>query len=264
MSSAPVRLLASTGPLLLSPLGWVMEAIADAGFSGVELVIGHNGETRDPERIRELADATGLDVPAVHGPYMLLVRNVLGTRYIEKTRRSLELASAIGASVMVAHAPFRFEVAACRWLADGARTELSAYEARFGMENLFPVAGRSFSLAVTPEELAAYDHVVFDTSHFAVAGFNLFDAWDLLRDRVVHLHLSDNLGYGRDSHAPIGAGRLPLARFMAHVVRSGWTGTATLEIDVRAHLDDRTTLVRFLTEQRELVTRMLAVESSLT
>jgi sugar phosphate isomerase/epimerase len=261
MSTTPqIRLLASTGPLMLSPLGWVMQAIADAGFDGAELVVGHAAETRDADRVRALADQTGLDIPAVHGPYMLLMRHVLGAGYRDKTRRSMELASAIGADVMVAHAPFRFERGACRWLRDGAAEELSEFDARFAMENLFPVAGRNFSMAVTPEELTEYPHVVFDTSHFAVAGVDLFAAWELLAERVVHLHVSDNLGTGRDSHAPVGAGTLPLARFLRQVKASGWRGTATLELDVRAHLDDRETLVAFLAGQRQLVESLLAGE----
>jgi sugar phosphate isomerase/epimerase len=262
MPSSPIRLLASTGSLLLSPLGWVMEAIAEAGFDGAELVVAHNAETRDPERVRELADATGLEVPVVHGPYMLLLRNVLGTGYVDKTRRSLELASALGASFMVAHAPFRFERKACRWLAEQTPGEFADYDARFAMENLFPVAGRSFSLAVTPDEMTSYEHVVFDTSHFAVAGIDLFTAWEALADRVVHLHISDNAGKGRDSHAPIGSGSLPLAAFMRHVAASGWTGSATLEIDVRAQLEDRDTLVRFLRGQVDLARRLFSAGSA--
>lgn len=258
MGEPSIRLLASTGALLLSPLGWVMEAIADAGFDGAEIVIGHNPETRDPARVRELADATGLTVPAIHGPYMLLLRSVLGVGYVEKTRRSLEVASEVGAEVMIAHAPYRFERAACRWLAEDARGELSAHDARFAMENLFPVAGRNFSLAVTPEDMTAYDHVVFDTSHYAVAGVDLFHAWETLADRVVHLHVSDNAGLGRDTHAPIGSGVLPLASFLGHVAASGWRGTATLELDVRRHLADRATLVSFLRQQCDLARRLLA------
>lgn len=258
MASSPIRLLASTGSLLLSPLGWVMEAIADAGFDGAELVVAHNAETRNPDRVRELADATGLDVPVVHGPYMLLLRNVLGTAYVDKTRRSLELASELGASFMVAHAPFRFERKACRWLAEQTPGEFDDYTAEFAMENLFPVAGRNFSLAVTPEEMTSYKHVVFDTSHYAVAGVDLFTAWEQLADRVVHLHISDNPGRGRDSHAPIGSGSLPLAAFMAHVAATGWRGTATLEVDVRPHLQDRDTLVRFLRGQAQLARQMFA------
>lgn len=237
-----------------------MEAIADAGFDAAEVVMGHDSDTRDPARVREIADATGLDVPVMHGPYMVLLRPVLGMGYADKTRRALEVASEVGAGLMVAHAPFGFEFGARRWLADQARGEFEQFPARFGMENLFPVWGRNVSTAVEPADLVPHRHVVFDTSHFAVAGVDLFEAWDLLHDRVAHLHISDNMGQGRDSHAPVGAGVLPLDRFLPHVQRSGWTGTATLELDVREHLEDRETLVRFLARQRRIVTRMLADE----
>lgn len=257
----PYRMLVSTGALLLSPLGWVLEAIAEAGFAGAEIVMGLDGDTRDPDRVRAIADATGLQVPVVHGPYMLPLRHVLGMGYIEKTRRAMELADAMGAETMVAHAPFRFERGAVQWVAEEAAAELAeGHAARFGMENLFPFRGRSWSLAVHPEELLAYDHVVFDTSHFATSGVDLFEAWRLLRDRVVHLHVSDNHGRGRDSHAALGTGKLPLTAFLRHVVATGWTGTITLEIDVRGHLDDRDTLVRFLRGQRLIAEAALQPE----
>src|SRR5687768_3935984 len=111
------RLLAATGPLLLTPLGWVLKAIADAGFSGAEVMLGHNPESRDPQKVLRYAQEAGLDVPVVHGPYLVLLRTVLGSGYVEKSRRSLELAAEMGAGVMVAHAPFRWERKALGWLA---------------------------------------------------------------------------------------------------------------------------------------------------
>lgn len=254
------RLLAATGPLLLSPLDWVMDAIADAGFQGVEVLAAHNPETRDPERVLAYALQAGLDVPVIHGPYMVLLRNVFGSEYVEKSRRSLELAAEIGAQVMVAHAPFRWERRARDWSraeADGEAAELGV---TFAMENLFPVRGMSFSCVVTPEQLAPFSHVVFDTSHFGVAGVDLFEAWEKLRDKVVHLHVSDNFGNGKDSHAPIGTGVLPLEGFLAHVGASGWSGTVTLELDCRSYLDSRESLVSFLGAERVKAERLLAGE----
>ncbi len=259
MDAAPrPRLLVSTGPLLLSPLGWVFDAIADAGYTGVEVLVAHNPETRDAERVTGYAREAGLDVPVVHGPYMLLLRNVLGANYLDKTRRSLELAAEIGAVTMVAHAPFRWELAARRWVADEVHDEAAEVGTVFGMENLFPVAGRAFSSVVTPDELAPFPAVVFDTSHFAVAGVDLFDAWTAVSDRVVHLHVSDNFGNGKDSHAPLGSGILPLESFLAHVAASGYAGTITLELDCRAYLDSRDGLVAFLAGEREKAEAMLA------
>ena len=254
------RILAATGPLLLSPLGWVLDAIADAGFTGAELLLAHNPETRDPERVLAYAQEAGLEIPVVHGPYMVLLRNVLGSAYIEKTRRSLELAAAMGADTLVAHAPFRWERKARGWVLAEAGEEARQHGPTFAMENLFPVGGRNFSTVVTPEEMTAFPDVVFDTSHFGVAGIDLFDAWEKLADRVMHLHVSDNFGNGKDSHAPIGAGILPLDRFLAMVGASGWSGTMTLELDCRAYLDSRENLVEYLAGERTKAEALLAGE----
>jgi len=256
------RLLAATGPLLLSPLDWVMDVVAEAGYSGVEVLLAHNPDTRNPAKIARYASDSGLDVPVVHGPYMLLLRNVLSASYVEKSRRALELAAEMGASTMVAHAPFRGERKAREWLAEEADGEAAELGSRLAMENLYPVVGQSFSSAVTPADLSAFTHVVFDTSHFAVAGVDLFEAWEALADRTVHLHLSDNLGNGRDSHAPLGTGVLPLEAFLGHVGASGWSGTVTLEMDCRASLDTRESLVAFLAQERVKAEAMLAGGSS--
>jgi sugar phosphate isomerase/epimerase len=255
------QLLAATGPLLLSPLGWVMDAIADAGFTGAEVLLAHNPETRDAERVLGYAQEAGLDIPVVHGPYMLLLRTVLGRGYQEKTEAALAIAGQIGAHTMVAHAPFRWERSARSWLASGEVDEAGAeHGVSFAMENLYPVVGRSFSACVTAEDLVPYSHVVFDTSHFAVSGIDLFEAWDVLGDRTVHLHVSDNFGNGKDSHAPIGSGVLPLERFLAHVGASGYRGTVTLELDCRPYLDTRESLVAFLARERVKAEALLAGE----
>jgi sugar phosphate isomerase/epimerase len=235
-----------------------MDAIADAGYRGVEVLLAMSPETRQPDTVLARAREAGLHVPVMHGPYMLLLRNVLGAEYIEKSRRSLEVAAEVGAQILVAHAPLRWERLARWWTANEADAEAAELGVAFAMENMYPVHGFCLSCVVTPEQLAPFTHVVFDTSHFAVAGIDLFEAWEALRDRVVHLHVSDNLGTGTDSHAPIGAGVLPLERFLAHIGASGWSGTITLELDCRAHLDSRDTLVSFLARERIKAERLLA------
>lgn len=257
MTTPTPRLLAAAGPLIMSPLGWVFDAIADAGYAGAELLLAHNPETRDPDKVLGYAREAGLEIPVVHGPYMLLLRNVLGSGYVEKSRRSLEITAALGADALVAHAPFRWERRGRGWLAE-ADDEAAQLGTTFAMENLFPVAGQAFSSVITPQDMTAFRHVVFDTSHFAVSGIDLFEAWDVLADRTTHLHVSDNFGTGRDSHAPIGSGMLPLEAFLAKVGASGWSGTITLELDCRAYLDTRESLVAFLARERVKAENLLA------
>lgn len=254
------RLLGATGPFLFNPLGWTMDLFADAGYRDVEVLFSHGAETRDSDKICNFAREAGLSVPVVHGPYMLFLRNVFSANYTDKTRRALELADEVGAETMVAHAPMRWERGHVEWARGEAADEAADRQLHFAMENLYPVWGVDFSSVVRPEELTDFRHVVFDTSHFAVAGVDLFAAWHLLADRVVHLHVSNNLGNGKDSHAPLGSGVLPLDRFLAHVGRSGWSGTITLELNIRPYADDRDELVRFLAGERETAERWLRGE----
>lgn len=262
-STSGPRLLAATGPLLMTPLDFVMDAIADAGYDAVEVMIGHNPDTQDPETIVSYARQAGLDVPAVHGPYLLLLRPVLGGSFVKKTLGSLEIAADVGADVLVVHAPFRWERRARRWMEEEATRLAAEHGVRFGMENLFPVGGRQYSSVVTVEEMAAFEHVVLDTSHCAVAGIDILDAWDALQDRIVHLHVADNFGNGKDSHAPIGSGMLPLDELLGRVGASDWNGTITLELDVRAYLDTREGLVQFLARERAKAEALLAGEQRL-
>lgn len=253
------QLLASTGALLLTPIGWVLDAIADAGFTGAEVVLSHQRDSRSPTMVNGFARQAGLDIPVVHGPYMVVLRRVLGGEYRTKTCRSLERAAAFGARTLVAHAPFRWERRARRWLAEGHALAAGADAGIvFAMENLYPWHGRAFSSVVTPAELSAYPDVVFDTSHFAVAGIDLLQAWETLAPRVRHIHLSDNLGTGGDSHAPIGSGILPLTELLHRVGASGYAGTITLELDCRPYLETRDELVAFLGHERLKAEGLLA------
>jgi len=254
------RILATTGALALSPLEWSFEVFAEAGFDGVELLASHNPVTRDAAGVRRALARTGLAAPSVHGPYMLALKTVMGIGYPAKTKRALDLAAEVGAELMVAHAPFSFERAGRRWVADHADAEADARGVRFGMENLYPIAGWAVSTAITPADLSAHRDVVFDTSHFAVSGIDLFDAWEAVGPRVRHLHISDNRGDGSDSHAPIGEGVLPLASFLARVGRDGFAGTITLELSPHGHLQSREALVAFLGEQRRRAAAAVAGE----
>lgn len=253
----PPQLLGATGPFMFSPLGWTMDLFADAGFTGVEVLFSHSAETRDSDKICNFAREAGLSVPVVHGPYMLFLRNVFSSNYVDKSRRALELADEVGATTLVAHGPMRWERAHTDWAAGEAADEAEARHLRFAMENLYPVWGVDFSSVVRPDELARFRHVVFDTSHFGVTGVDLFEAWHALSDRVVHLHVSNNLGNGKDSHAPLDTGVLPIDRFLAHVGRSGFTGSVTLELDIRPYGDDRAALVDFLSSERAKAERWL-------
>lgn len=259
-----MRLLASTGPMFARPFGWALGVIAEAGYDGAELMVTRNPTTQDPELVAEAAATEGIAVPVVHGPFLLLTRRVFGTELVTKAHRSLELAGALDADLMIVHPPFRWQRSFHQWLVTDGDVHAEQLGTRVGVENLYPVSvgGRPvrFHQYTRPEHLRRFPHVVFDTSHFGVAEVDINFAYRELRHQVVHLHVSDYRGGGRDSHAPLGHGRLPLASFLAQVGRDerdgvGRVGTGdasiTLELDCRRYLDDRSALVGYLRQERE-------------
>ena len=252
-------LLLSSGPLFARPLDWAFGVIAEAGYDGVELMVTQDATTQDAQRVAAVSAQEGLPVPAVHGPFLLVTRRVFGTDLVTKARRSLELTADLGAEVMIVHPPFRWQRQFHNWLLGPGDEEAAELGTRVGVENLYPVqvVGRPvrFHRYTEPDHLAPFRHVVLDTSHFGVAEVDINAAYEQLRDRTVHLHVSDYRGGGRDSHAPLGHGILPLARFLHRVGEDRRAGRAapsiTLELDCRRYLDDRAALVGYLRQERE-------------
>src|SRR5690606_36460630 len=196
-----------------------------------------------------------------------LTRRVFGTDLVVKAKRTLELTRDVGADLMIVHPPFRWQRDFHQWLLTEVDDEAAELGTRIGVENLYPVSVARrpvrFHRYTAPEHLAPFRHVVLDTSHFGVANVDITAAYRRLRDQAVHLHVSDNRGGGRDSHAPLGHGRLPLAAFLREVAEDEAGANVgpddgavrplsiTLELDCRRYLDDRRNLVGYLRQERE-------------
>jgi sugar phosphate isomerase/epimerase len=260
------RLLASTGPLFARPLDWAFGVLAEAGYDAAELMVTQDPATQDAERVVELSAAEGVPVPVVHGPFLLLTRRVFGTDPMEKARRSLQLAADMGAELMIVHPPYRWQSTFHHWLLDEAEDAATEAGTALAVENLFPVplAGRSVRISRYTDvaHLRPFRRLVLDTSHFGVTGVDIVDAWHDLEPQVAHLHVSDNRGQGRDSHAPLGHGILPLGAFLRAVGASASDAPICLELDCRRYLDDRAALVGYLRQEREKALALLGGAST--
>jgi sugar phosphate isomerase/epimerase len=128
------------------------------------------------------------------------------------------------------------------------------------MENMFPVhVGRlrmRFPRFSHLHGLERFAHVTLDTSHLAVAEEDIIEAYRRLADRVVHIHLSDNRGKGRDSHAPLGKGVLPIEGFVKALDDPRLRSVA-LEIEPGPQTQDPHDLERLFGESLDLVRRNL-------
>jgi sugar phosphate isomerase/epimerase len=254
--------LAATGPFHGRPLDEAFSAAAEAGYDGVELMVTTDRATQDPVEVNRLAARFSQPVMALHGPFLLLTRRVFGTDLRAKVARTVELAEAVGAPLVVTHAPFRWEVPYMDWLPSEILHVREERGITVTVENMFPVIVRGMRLGFhAGMELAGlrrFRYITLDTSHLAVADVELMDAWDLVGDQTVHIHAANNAGNGRDSHAPLEVGVVPVTAFLEELGARAFTGAITLEINFRPLLGDRIQLVAAMRHELELTRRCLA------
>jgi sugar phosphate isomerase/epimerase len=254
--------LAATGPFFMFSLEETFELIGEAGFDGAELMIMQDKVSQDPLRLGALAARYGVPVPAVHGPFLVATWLVFGTDPKGKLERCVRFAETAKVSTVVIHPPYRWQVQYADWLDEAIPRIREETGVTIAVENMFAinVNGRSlrFFSGTTPSELGRWPYLVLDTSHLAVAGGDLLTAWDELADRVVHLHVSNNDGRGRDTHGLLDRGVLPVGDFLQEVGASGFGGAVTLELDVRTWADDRPALLEVLRENLEIARTQLA------
>lgn len=244
------RLLFSTAAFFARPLGDTFALVAACGYTGVEVMVTRDPASQDATVMRKLASEHELEIGAIHAPSLLLTRRIWGTDPIGKIERAAEVAADAGVPTVVTHPPYRWQRAYRQRLHETLPSVEGRTGVTVGIENMFPVHVGSHPLMLHAnqdlDELEGIPHLVLDTSHAAVAKHDLIEVRRRFGDRLRHVHLSDNAGKGWDSHLPPGEGVIPLDPFLDELVRSGFSGTVSIEVDLR----------RFLTEPRRLRTVM--------
>ncbi len=261
MSRLP-PVLAATGPFFMFSLEETFELIADAGFDGAELMVTQDRLSQDPYRLAALAGRYGLSVPAVHGPFLVATWLVWGTDPKGKIERCVRFAEAAKVSTVVIHPPYRWQNGYADRLAGEMLRIREETGVTIAVENMFPVAAGGhllrFHTGIDAAELARWPYLALDTSHLAVAGLDLMATWDQLADRVVHLHVSNNEGRGRDTHGMVDRGVLPVPAFLERIGADGGQAGVTLELDIRQWADDRVALLDVLRDNLEAARQHLA------
>jgi sugar phosphate isomerase/epimerase len=195
-------------------------------------MVTNRSETQSAARLKELAEEFGIPVRSIHAPFLFAAKKVWGGA-LEKIDASVMMAHELGADLVVVHLPYFWQWGYARW----ARRELNAYSRSCGVaiavENAMLVnihRPLNLSLFNSLQELSRFENLVFDTSHYAIARVDIFHAWEVLKGRVKHVHLSNNYMKGFDDHALPFEGRLALDRFLGMLHREGFTGKVALEL----------------------------------
>jgi sugar phosphate isomerase/epimerase len=251
------RLLFSTAPWFRQPLRDAFRHIAESGFEAVEVMVTQDPHTQEPHLLEGLAREFDLSIEAIHAPFLLITRNVWGSEPTGKIYRAVQLAEEVGASIVIVHPPYRWQVRYRRWV----EHSLAEFSARTGVtvavENMFPVRvagqrGLTFHAGQDVEDLERVPYLVLDTSHAAVAGLDIREFYARFRDKIQHVHLSNNAGRGWDSHLPVyQEGVLPLSEFLDDLAQDAFAGTVSIELDLRPWLKDEEALREVLVRNRD-------------
>jgi sugar phosphate isomerase/epimerase len=166
---------------------------------------------------------------------------------------TVALARELEVSTVVTHLPFRFHALMCQWGVHRSRQTwlplpipsrsayrhflqngLAEFEAETGVviavENM-PL-NRRFGLKVdrfwfnSTADLTQFPHLTLDTTHLGTWGLDPLAIYDQLRERIVHVHLSNF--DGREHRSPPD-GHLPLAELLRRMARDGYQGVITVE-----------------------------------
>lgn len=265
MSSSPAApaVQCSTGPFWTYELERTMDFLAEAGFTEIELMVTRDPRTQEPELPRRLADERGLRIASVHGPFLVITKTVWGQDPIQKIKRGADFCRAVGADSMIVHPPYLWERDYARWLNQEASGFSNETGVTIAVETMYPrwVAGRRMRAYRWLEARALYEacHLVaMDTSHVTVARQDILDVYEILAPKLVHIHLSNNAGDGRDGHLELEKGILPLDRFLEELRRTSYPGAVSLELSVSKYLQRPAELVQMLRRNREYVEQRLA------
>ncbi|MDY6794303.1 MAG: sugar phosphate isomerase/epimerase [Actinomycetota bacterium] len=227
-----VEFTLSTASLYSFELSDVFPLASETGFDGLELMVTNKEDTQSIDHLSPLIDRYDLPVRSIHAPFLMAARKVWGD-FRHKIEKSVSMAKALSADLVVVHLPYFWQLSYARW----AHHNLNAYNRNsdiiVAIENAMQVKlmrPMNLSFFNSLRELRHFEHLVFDTSHFAIAGVDIIHAWDELKDKVSHIHLSNNYLKGFDDHALPFEGHLPLDRFLGHLRRDGYHGSVVLEL----------------------------------
>jgi sugar phosphate isomerase/epimerase len=170
---------------------------------------------------------------------------------------------ALGAGMLIVHPPYLWERSYARWLVHEASSFMTEARVAVAVETMYPLwlAGRKLGAYqwLEPGELArAAPCIAMDTSHVTVGRLDVLSTYAVLADKVVHIHLSNNAGDGRDGHLELDSGVVPVNRFLDELAGTGYTGSLALELSVRRYLERPRELVEALRRNRQYVEDRLA------
>lgn len=259
-----IRLLLSTASLIPYSYKEIFSIARDTGFDGLELVIDSRCLRGDLNKIKNLINLYNLPIYAVHQPLFIFFKKPGVKRGL---KLSFDIAKKLQSESVTIHLPLFLRPDNSYTLVDNySRQFLKAIsEIRKELSNrstkdlktinksntsngyllngnlkpkiaLETVLDRKLNLGkryfTDPEVLINYAvkqnlFITFDTTHHGLRSYSLEDSFDILKSRVINIHLSNTR---RRKHEPPYSGKIPLKNFLKFILDKKYDSFITLEI----------------------------------
>jgi len=252
------RILLSTGSIYNYGTNRVFEIARRIGFDGVEIIVDRRTDTFHVPYLRSLIERSGLPIGAIHSPFSFIRPAGWENGEIKRARRSVRLAEELGARLVVLHGPSFADRPFLKWLQEELPSFQASTSVIVAVENMphyrkplgrigawlnWPTVQdakrkKAWNLVPSflippchllsrPEDLLPFRHVVLDVTHLGTGGYDPGRVYDLLGERVAHVHLSN---FDGKEHRELRKGEVEIARFLRHLQAKGYAGDIALEI----------------------------------
>jgi sugar phosphate isomerase/epimerase len=208
------------------------------GYDAVEVMVGIDTLSQQISTVEQLADHHEMPVCAVHAPCLLFTQRVWGTDPWGKLERSAEMATVLGADVVVVHPPFRWQREYANGFVDGIAALEESTGIAFAVENMYPWRatsrrGMEMYLPGSDPSQESYANLTLDVSHAAIARTDAIELAERMGERLRHLHLTDGTDTARDEHLVPGRGDMGVDTFLQHLADKSFVGHIVVEINTR-------------------------------
>ncbi|MEO0966557.1 MAG: sugar phosphate isomerase/epimerase family protein, partial [Planctomycetota bacterium] len=254
-------------------------AVAEAGFTGVELPLPHAEfqfnrlRTADWKQLGSLMTDAGAPARSIHGPTFAPLETPC-TQAIDRLMPYVEIAQTLEVSALVVHPtphshPHVCPIAEALLERDAQISQAIAQEigptTKLAIENL-PTYGLAHLRRLMDRVADDRVGVCFDTGHWMVRPEgNIEDAVRDFAPRLAHVHLSDNDGRC-DAHRPPGAGAFPWRAWWGAMPPS-WSRRAMLvelSLPLRRDREDAPQRAKILLKEAQETARRTLVAAELS
>ena len=232
-----IEVALSTSCLFPPSVPETFSTAVDLGYDSVEVMITGNALSQEPHDLLELVQKFQIPISAIHAPTLLLTQQVWGRAW-NKMQMAAKMTNDVGANVIVAHPPFRWQKAYAKNFVEGVREMSQAEGVKIAVENMYPwsAAGQEVEM-YTPHwdpTRFDYDWMTWDFSHAAAARVDSLEFVKKIGDRLGHVHLTDGSGDKvMDEHLMPGYGSQPVAETLEYLAEKKWNGVVCAEISTK-------------------------------